>query len=198
MTLNNIKEKIYALLDIDLSENAPFENVYKSIEAKLPAVVDMVGRKLASYTKSIKRSCSLTFTKDKRGAVAELPLDFCSLAYVEDGALAYGRECFEIFGASIYGIGIDAGEYTFVYYAYPAPVTSETEESTELYADAYFGDTVAYGTAAELCAEVYPNDIRRYMRLATEYDERLICIIGKSARPSCVYNGFFCARRGIV
>lgn len=198
MTLKNIKEKIYSLLDIETAEHSAFENIYKDTEAKINSVIDSVGRKLAVYTKRIKKKCSLAFEYGDGKVFAVLPADFASFCYVEKERKIYGREEFEIIEGKICGIGISCGIYTLVYYSYPPVLNKNSDENTELYDDTYFGDIVAYGVAAELCADIYPSDLRRYMRLATEYDERLLNIMTSAGETGKVANGFFKNTRGVI
>ena len=85
-----------------------------------------------------------------------------------------------------------AGEKT--YYAMPAQITDQTDDETELGYDGMMADITAYGVAMELCGKVYPSDVRKYMQIATEYDERVSSLC---ARPvAVVHNGMF-GRRGI-
>ena len=39
--------------------------------------------------------------------------------------------------------------------------------------DDYILDTVVFGAAMDLCQSLYPDNAGKYMRLATEYDERM-------------------------
>ncbi len=198
MTLKNIKDKIYSLLDIEISEHSASENIYKDTEAKINSLIDSVGRKLAVYTKRIKKKCSLVFGYGDGEISAVLPADFAAFFYIEKDRKVYGREAFEIIEGKIYGRGISCGTYTLVYYSCPPVLNKNSDENTELYDDTYFGDIVAYGVAAELCADIYPSDLRRYMRLATEYDERLLNIMTSAGETGKVANGFFGSARGVI
>ena len=198
MTLKNIKEKIYSLLDIEISEHSASENIYKDTEAKINQLIDSVGRKLAVYTKRIKKKCPIVFGCADGEISAVLPADFAAFCCVEKDRKVYGREAFEIIEGKIYGTGISCGTYTLVYYSYPPVLNKNSDENTELYDDTYFGDIVAYGVAAELFADIYPSDLRRYMRLATEYDERLLNIMTSAGETGKVANGFFGSARGVI
>lgn len=197
MTLKNIKEKIYALLDIDTGENSPQKSVYISVEKRINSVIDTVGRKLTLYTKSIKKSCELDFEYGSRGSFALLPTDFAAFSYILCGGVVYTRDKFEIIGGNIYGKEISIGKYTLVYYAYTPHIDSESDNTMEFCSDLYLADTICYGAAMEICTDIYPEDMTRFMRLATEYDERLINILTSAGEITHVTDGLFCGSRGI-
>ena len=56
---------------------------------------------------------------------------------------------------------------------YIAEITDDTPDTTALELSALAADTVSCGAAGELCSSVRPGDVRRYMEIMTEYDERM-------------------------
>lgn len=108
--------------------------------------IDSTARRVAYVCKMIIKTGNLSYTDDGLD-ISSLPSDFISLAG-ENG--------------------------TNKYYAYPPAITTSTADNATLGYDGIYADAVAYGAAAELCTGIYPGDIRRYMELATSYDERLI------------------------
>ena len=89
-----------------------------------------------------------------------------------------------------------AGTYTFVYYAYPTAVTGDTASTYEPELDDYVCDAAAYAAAAELCGRLYPGDNARYMRLMTEYDDRMVRLYEKSIKNTL--GSLFSAGRGVI
>lgn len=192
MTLKEMKNKIYALLDIE-GEGSVFERT----EEYIAYVIDSAAKKVAVYTKSIKKSTVLTFSAENGKASAVLPTDFAAFCYVRVGRVYYGRENFEIVSGRLYSDAVGAGARELVYVAFPAEINADTDENTDIELDAYVCDTVCYGAAMELCTNIYPADVQRYMRLATEYDERLANLLTAASDGARVSNGFFAGARGV-
>ena len=182
MNIKEIKNKICALL-----AGAPIAE-----ESAILRAIDSAARKIALYAKCIKKSAEIHFFAENGAQSAALPSDFAAFAYVRFGARIFGRECFEIIGGKIKSAAV-SGKCELVYYAYPPSALSCGDE-TELFADAYICDTVAFGAAMELCAAITPSDVQRYMRVATEYDERMAGLLGSAAAR--VANTFFSGMRG--
>jgi hypothetical protein len=177
MNIKQMKDKIYTLLG-----EAPFED-----ERAILDVIDSAVRKVALYTKCIKKSAETCFV----GGSAKLPSDFASFGYIKRGTRIYGRERFEIISGKIKSADI-GGACELVYYAYPEAVGTGTDEERTVFDDDYACDTAVYGAAMELCISACPSDVQRYMRIATEYDERMANMLGKSCGG--VANGFFGGR----
>lgn len=192
MTVKEMKNKIYALLDIE-EEGSVFERT----DEYIAYVIDSAAKKVAVYTKSIKKSIVLTFSSKNGKVSAELPSDFAAFCYVRAGRVYFGRENFEIVSGRLRSDVIGAGAHELVYVAFPAEINTETDENTDLCLDAYVCDTVCYGAAMELCTNIYPTDVQRYMRLATEYDERLANLLTAASDGARVTNGFFTGARGV-
>lgn len=184
MNIKEIKNKIYAVLDTPAFGD----------EGTLLAAIDSAARKIAVYTKCIKKSAALSFFSENGGYGAALPEDFAAFGYIKCGARVFGRSAFEIIGSKIKS-NAARGECELVYYAYPPSVSTETPEETELFEDNYACDTAVYGAAMELCAAIYPGDVQRYMRVATEYDERMANMISHTCAQ--VANNFFSGIRGV-
>lgn len=187
MNIKEIKTKIYALLGVPAMED----------EGALLAALDSAARKIAVYTKCIKRSAELCFAVENGVCTAELPADFASFAYIRAGRRIFTREHFEIIGGRIKSCAPLAGAHELVYFAYPPAVGAESAEETELFADDFICDTAVYGAAMELCAAVFPADVQKYMRLATEYDERMANLITAAGEGARVANLFFAGTRGV-
>ena len=189
MTLKEMKNKIYALLDIEGEENV--------FTRSIDTVIDSAAKKVAVYTKSIKKSITLTFLLENGKSVAALPHDFAAFCYVRSGRVYYERENFEIISGKLRSEVVGAGNFELVYVAFPPEVNTETDEDTDMGFDDYVCDTVCYGAAMELCTNVYPSDVQKYMRLATEYDERLANLLTAANDGTRVANGFFASARGV-
>ncbi|MBQ8403579.1 MAG: hypothetical protein IJX55_04030 [Clostridia bacterium] len=181
MTLENLKNKILALLDVT---EAPSESA-------LCAAIDGVAKKVALYTKNIKKSATLTFTQEKGKAQADLPEDFAAFGYIRGERGVFAREQFEIVSGKIRTCRLGAGGHELIYFAYPPNVSAETGGDTELGFDDYTAHTVAYGVAMELCISICPEDLTRYARLATEYDVRMANLLGAARDAAGVANTFF-------
>lgn len=186
MNIKEIKNKVKAILDMP-----PITE-----ESALLAAIDSAARKIAVYTKCIRKRERIFFSAEKNAVASALPEDFAVFGYVARVFRIWGREHFEIVGGKIKSTALGAGEYELCYFAYPPAVTEETAEETELFADGYICDAVAYGAAMELCANIYPGDVQRYMRVATEYDERMANAISAASAAVRVANAFFSGIRG--
>lgn len=187
MTLATICDKIGFLLETDIF--APCIDT-ASEESKLDAAmiksIDMALRKIARDTKCLRREAALTFTAGSDGKFsAEMPdglfaIDSRDGIYACDGRLFSDK----------------AGTYTFVYYVYPTAVTGDTASTYEPELDDYACDAAAYAAAAELCGRLYPGDNARYMRLMTEYDDRMVRLYEKNIKNTL--GSLFSAGRGVI
>lgn len=194
MTLKEIKNKIYAILDIDTS--AGEGSVYSKVEGYITYIIDGALKKTALYAKCIKKSVQLYFSAENGKMSATLPEDFASFYYVRAGRV-YGRECFEIISQKIRTrcAGIFAAE--LVYVAFPETITADTDENAEIPLPENVMDTACYACAMEICTNIYPADVQRYMRIATEYDERNALLLSAAAEANNIANGFFSHARGV-
>ena len=95
---------------------------------------------------------------------------------------------------------LEKGIYTLVYYAFPEKLDENTDDDKALDFDDYILDTLVVGTAMELCANLYPDDNVKYVRFATEYDERMANMYERSIKEKA--NGlktlFTPKKRGIL
>ncbi len=167
---------------------------YKNAKLDIVGEAEKVGRRLAD---SAYMTVLSAFYRMFGKVSAELPSDFAAFCYVRAGRVYFGRENFEIVSGRLRSDVIGAGAHELVYVAFPAEINTETDENTDLCLDAYVCDTVCYGAAMELCTNIYPTDVQRYMRLATEYDERLANLLTAASDGARVTNGFFTGARGV-
>ena len=181
MNIKQMKDKIYTLLG-----EAPFED-----EGAILDAIDSAARKVALYTKCLKRSTEICF----EGGSAELPHDFAAFGYIKRGTRVYGRERFEIISKKIKSADT-CGACELVYYAYPEAVGKDSDDMQTVFGDDYACDTAVYGAAMELCISICPSDVQRYMRIATEYDERMANMLGGTGAR--VANSFFCGRGMLI
>lgn len=173
MTLGNLKKKIYSVLAADETTELP----------ALCCAIDSTARKVASLCRCIKRKADITFVCGK----AEAPADFiCAAAEMP---------VIDFYDGKLVIAGGESATIPVVYYAYPEEVTDSTDDETELSYGGTAFDAVAYGVAGELCASVRPGDIRRYMEIMTEYDERIAGMY--SANIKSVSPSVFCGARRI-
>lgn len=135
-------------------------------EDGISLAVDGTARKVALTTKCLKKRGALCRSSSGELDVSRVPEDFICLCDRNN---------------------------TNVYYAYPERITEATPDDFDLGYDGVIADAIAYGAAAELCSRVYPGDARRYMELATEYDERVAALCEKAI--DSVRNSVFGGRR---
>ncbi len=183
MTLKEIKTKIYALLDVSEGDEL--------LLGVLEPAIDSAAKKTALYTRCLKKRATLQFLSENGRAGAALPEDMASFCYVEAGRNRYGREYFDIIDGRIYSKAFGAGVFEFVYAAFPPTISVGMDDGTNLALGEYACDIVCYGAAMELCSCVHPNDAQRYMRLATEYDERMANLLTAANECRSVANNFF-------
>ena len=196
MTYGTLKRTVLALLDVNAEEQETAGSLLATVSASFPSLYNTVARKTTQFLKNIEREVLLSFEPCAGGVCAPLPTDFMAVceARVFDGG--HARDI-EIRGNTAFIAGGAEGEYTLRYFAYPAPADGMTDGATVLDFDDFTADTVAYGMAAELCHSLYPGDMTRYMRLATEYDERIANAAPRIGERSVV-NRVFGRRRGGV
>lgn len=151
MTLGNLKNKIYALLSADEKTSLP----------ALCYAIDSAQRKVASLCGGIKRDAEIKFVLGK----ADAPKDFMRAGE--------NTPRIDFYDGRLMLPSKESKTVKITYYAYPAEITDDTPDTTELELSALAADTVSYGAAGELCSSVRPGDVRRYMEIMTEYDERM-------------------------
>ncbi len=184
MNIKEMKKRIYAVLDIPALTD----------ESAVLAAIDSAARKIALYTKCIKKCEKINFIKENGAFAATLPEDFASFCYIRRGARIYGRERFEIVSEKIKSTAL-GGECELIYFAYPPEACKAESDEAVIFSDDYISDAAVYGAAMELCASIRPGDIQRYMRIATEYDERMANMI--SGACANIANAFFTGMRGV-
>lgn len=194
MTLKETKNMIYAILGVDVNDSEG--SIYKKTESYIPYVIDSAAKKVASYTRCIKKSAVLSFSSENGKMSASLPSDFASFCYVKAGRI-YGREHFEIISGKIRTQTLGSCTAELVYAAFPETVDASMKEETELSLPEDALLAVCYGAAMEICTNIYPSDVQRYMRIATEYDERMSALITAAAEANSVANSFFFSTRGV-
>jgi len=194
MTLKELKNKIYAILDIDVS----FEtgSVYSKTEGYISYMIDGAMKKTALLAKCLKKSVKLYFSAENGKMCAALPADFAPFCCVRAGR-TYGRECFEIISDKIRIKNAGFSTAELVYIAFPEKIDENTPQDAELLLPENVLDAVCYACAMEICTNVYPTDVQRYVRIATEYDERLALLISAASEVENVANGFFSPGRGV-
>lgn len=164
-----MKKKIYALLSIDE-------------KTKLPALcyaIDSAQRKVAVLGKCIRKEAEIKFVQGMASAPTDYICPASDAPYIDcfDGVLSLAKK--------------ENGTISVAYYAYPAEVTDETPDTTELSLCGAMADAAAYCAAGELCSSVRPGDVRRYMELMTEYDERMagVCEAAVKDIKPAVFSG---------
>ncbi len=173
MTYGELKKRIYALLDIDAKEEDTIGSLAYFVKDSLVQCVNAAARKTALAFRSIYKTTDLYFEKSEIGISALLPTDVALVREIYSGRRRYGAVSFERAGNTLYFFGAKEGFYTVGYYAYPKSLSARLPDTVVLEMSDDVWDTVAYGVCAELCMKVYPGDMKRYMRLATEFDKRL-------------------------
>lgn len=197
MTYGMLRYRILSLLDIGTEELASEGSLLSAADGLLPQTVDATARKAALLLKCIVKTAVLHFEYGESDAVAVLPSDFISAKQLRCGRKTYGSESFEAVGGRLWFFAAGAGTYELVYFAYPARIDGSIDGDKELEFDDYAADIVAYGAAAELSHSLYPGDMKRFMRLATEFDERAANAAPRSG-DSAVRNAVFGRKRGVL
>ena len=84
-----------------------------------------------------------------------------------------------------------------MYVAFPETIDTSTKDETEISLPEDVILAVCYCAAMEICTNIYPSDVQRYMRIATEYDERMASLITSAAEGNVIANSFFSRARGV-
>ena len=197
MTYGMLKEQISALLDLEDGTVATEGSLLNILNARITPAVRSVVRKVAMYQKGFVKRMTLEFVRDGHVALALLPADFISAIRLQRAGKAYGRESFVPEGNNLRLLSGGAGAYELTYYAYPAFTDMEADADTEIGLDDFASDAIAYGAAAELCQNIYPGDMTRYMRLVTEWEERIAHICPTSAETKISNTVFTKERRHV-
>lgn len=197
MTYGMLRDRILSLLDIVKDEIASAGSLLLAADSLMPQTVDATARKAALLLKCIVKTAVLHFEYGESDAVAVLPSDFISAKQLRCGRKIYGSESFEAVGGRLWLFAAGTGTYELMYFAYPMRIDESIDGDTELEFDGYAADIVAYGAAAELSHNLYPGDMKRFMRLATEFDERIANAAPRSG-DSTVRNSVFGRKRGFL
>ena len=197
MTYGMLKEQISALLDLEDGTVATEGSLLNILNARITPAVRSVVRKVAMYQKGFVKRMTLEFVRNGHVALALLPTDFISAIRLQRAGKAYGRESFVPEGNHLRLLSGGAGVYELTYYAYPAFTDMEADADTEIGLDDFASDAIAYGAAAELCQNIYPGDMTRYMRLVTEWEERIAHICPTSAETKISNTVFTKERRHV-
>lgn len=185
MTFGNLCDKIEALIGADeLSFGGNTTELKNNLKSAMIKSIDTYMRKIAVDARALKKSATVTFYMHNGKPCANKPADFFAAAE-PDG----------VYAGADFLFAEKAGTYTIVYYAYPADVTDTLSDSAEMELDDFACDAVAYAAAAELCQKLYPDDRYRYMRLMTEYDDRMAAIFKKGIHTAQL-GSIFSAKRG--
>lgn len=197
MTYGMLRDRILSLLDVSTDEVTHAGSLLLAADRLLPQTVDAAARKTALLLKCIVRTESLCFQIGAEGVYAALPSDFISAKQLRCGRKTYGDESFEAVGGRLWLFSAGAGTYELTYFAYPMRVDESIDGDVEMEFDDYAADIVAYGVAAELSHSLYPGDMKRFMRLMTEFDERIANASPRSG-DGAVRNSVFGRKRGIL
>lgn len=195
MTYGELKKRVYSLLDVDGREEDAVGSLAYLVKDALVQTVNSTARKAAVYLKAIYKTEVLYFEKHELGLRTVLPEDVVLVKEILKEKRRYGAVSFEKAGNVLYFFGAKEGFYTVGYYAYPKALGAHVRDGAVLEAEDGFWDTVAYGICAELCSKIYPGDMKRYMRLATEFDERMTASY-PSAADTRVVDRVFSKQRG--
>lgn len=196
MTYGELKKRVYSLLDIDGREEDTAGSLAYLIREALVQTVNATARKAAVYLKAIYKTETLYFEKDEIGIRTELPEDAALIKEIRKGSRRYGTVSFERVGNTLFFFGAKEGFYTVGYYAFPVPLEASVKDGALLEMSDALWDAVAYGVCAELCTKAYPGDMKRYMRLATEFDERMTAAY-PSGGASGMCERVFSKKRGL-
>jgi len=197
MTYGMLRGRILSLLDISMEEAASEGSLLLAAERLLPQTADAAARKTALLLKCIVKTERVCFENGADGVFAVLPSDFISAKQLRCGRKIYGSESFAAAGGKLWLFSGKPGRYELTYFAYPVRIDETMDGDTALELDDYAADIVAYGAAAELSHSLYPGDMKRFMRLITEFDERVANASPRSGELT-VRNSVFGRKRGFL
>ena len=173
MTYGELKKRIYTLLDMDANAESAVGSLNALVRDAIIPTVNAVAARAAVPLRAIYKKAELYFEKDDLGVSALLPTDVALVREISKGPRRYGAVSFEKAGNILYFFGAKEGFYTVGYYAFPRPLSDCLPDTAVLEMPDPVWNTIAYGVCAELCTKVYPGDMKRYMRLSTEFDRRM-------------------------
>ena len=177
MTYGELKRQIFTRLELDFDRPAEPGSLCETAAFLLDRLLPAMLRKTASLTGGMRRSAQLFFEREGDAVCATLPEGVLSVWEIVASGRRYRLPSFEMVGRKIFFFAAGPGIYEVVYTAYPEIPSAETPDETELELDDYTADLVACGMAGELAQSLYPGDMTRYMRLMTEYDERMLSLM---------------------
>ena len=191
MTFGELKCRICDLLNVDASDTQEGSD-YAILKPLLISTVNAVSERVAMGLRCLFKEKRLSFEGGPFGAKTALPKDFAAARYIVMDGKVYEGGVMEIIGNYLYFFAGQEGEYTLGYYAFSEPLSADADENTVLAFDEYAADTLAYGVAAELCHAVHPSNMTTYMRLSTEFDERMtgsLSAVGERWMRNTVFGG---------
>ncbi len=189
MTYTDIQQKIFTLLGVDASDQDN-GSAYAVIVPVLPYTVDSVLRKTVLYLKNYVRTEDFYFVKGTVGVQTTLPDAAFAVRSIEKNGKVYGSESFMMLGRELIFFEAQEGSFTVSYDAFPPSFADHMQKDLVFPLDDYTADLLAYGAAGELCHLLYPSDLTKYMRLMTEYDERMAAVSLRSG-DTAVKNTLF-------
>lgn len=174
MTYGELKRQVFARLDLDFDRPAEPGSLRETADVLLIRLLPAMLRKTAMLSGCIQRSAELCFTREGNAVCAVLPDDVLAVQEIFASGRRYRMPSFETVGRKLFFFEAEAGSYEVIYAACPEIPDAGTPDETELEIDDYTADIVVCGVAGELAQSLYPGDMTRYMRLMTEYDERIL------------------------
>lgn len=202
-TLGELKERVFTALGLDAANGRALPaagGVRADLEKRMLQEIDMMCRKLSAASRALSDTVSFDFSAVSPTAgrrLLPLPDDFIAPLRITDetGAVfcAWG-----ITGASLSVPSDFSGSLTLLYVRAHPVITAETDDAQEMSFDRSLCDAVICGVAANLSLTAEAYDFNRFIRLQTEYDDRMTeiykCSHNASPKRRTLYDA---ARRGL-
>lgn len=199
-TLGELKERIFTALGLDTANGRALPaagGVRADLENRMLQEIDMMCRKLSAASRALSDTVSFDFSAASPMAgrrLLPLPDDFIAPLRITDAAGAvFCAWC--ITGASLSVPSDFSGVLTLLYVRAHPVISAETDDAKELSFDRSLCDAVICGVAANLSLTAEAYDFNRFIRLQTEYDDRMTEIYKCSRHPSPKRRTLFDADR---
>ena len=206
-TLGQLKKKIYMSLDA-YSHNGKLPdfagNILEDTEIRINTAIDSVLKKIVAACRGLVKISAIPSLRDESLGYEyiALPADFMAVKAIKSKAKKAVCDFeYHILQKRLVSYDMPSGEYILIYYAFPPTIDEDSDDDLPLDFDDYILDTAVFGAAMELCLSLYPSDAGKYMRLATEYDERMANLYRDNmnaaggAYPKTIFSA---KKRGII
>ncbi len=199
-TLGELKGRILTALGLDTRNGLALpasHGVRADLNGRMLQEIDMMCRKISAASRALSDTAVFDFSSAEPMAgrrLLPLPDDFIAVLHCTDaGGTAYSA--YSIAGASLSVPSDFGGTLTLTYVCAHPEISADTADTASMSFDRSLCDAVICGVAANLSLSAEAYDFNRFIRLQTEYDERMTEIYKRACRHAPARRTLYDAAR---